>query len=231
MTNCYEVYVGNLSTTVSTEKLKDLFCQVGQISRVWINLSFEKITYGFIGFANLVVAEEACKRFNGQKLDFFPITVRLSDQTKLKLECKTKTKRPNKSILLELPQKTNPSKNHLVKLKLSKNLRENKEIAKDFAEACFEAENIPFPQKFEIVKTAPEPPNLTALETTVIRYFKSTCEKKPLQVDFDLSKGKLLTSEQYDKFFNMQLTKPRPVAKPKPIKTKPIALDYRSVIN
>ena len=206
MTNYYEVYVGNLSTTISKEKLKDLFCQVGQISRVWINQSFKKITYGFIGFANLVAAEEACKRFNGQKLDFFRITVRLSDQTKLKL--KYKTKRPNNSILLELPQKPAPSKSHLVKLNLSKNLRENKEIAKDFAEAYFEAENIPFPQKFEIVKTAPEPPNLTALETTVIRYFKSNCEKKPLQVDFDLSKGKLLTNEQYDKFFNMQLTKP-----------------------
>ena len=67
------------------------------------------------------------------------------------------------------------------------------------------AENIPFPQKFEIVKTAPEPPDLTTLETTVVRYFKPTCEKNTLQVDFDLSKGKLLTTEQNDKFFNMQL--------------------------
>ena len=229
MTNYYDVYIGNLSTTVSTEKLKDLFCQVGQISRVWINQSFQKITYGFIGFTNLFAAEEACNRFNGQKLDFFQITVRLSNQTKLKLTCKPK--RSNNSILLELPGKTGRCKNHLVKLNLLKDLRENKEIAKDFVEAYSEAENIPFPQKFEIVKTAPEPPNLTALETTVIRYFKSTCEKKPLQVDFDLSKGKLLTNEQYDKFFNMQLTKPRPVLQPKPIKTKPIAYDYRSVVD
>ena len=229
MTNYYDVYVGNLSTTVSIEKLKDLFYQVGQISRVWINQSFKKITYGFIRFANLVAAEEACNRFNGQKLDFFQITVRLSNQTKLKLKCKVK--RPNNSILLELPCKTAPTKNHLVKLNLLKDLRENKEIAKDFVQAYSEAENILFPQKLEIVKTAPEPPNLTALETTVIRYFKSTCGKKPLQVDFDLSKGKLLTNEQYDKFFNMQLTKLRPVSQPKPIKTKPIAYDYRSVID
>ena len=60
------------------------------------------------------------------------------------------------------------------------------------------------------------------LETTVLRYFKPTCEKN------DLSKGKRLTTEQYDKFFNLQLTKPRPVTKEQK-KTKPYALDYRSV--
>ena len=47
-------------------------------------------------------------------------------------------------------------------------------------------------------------------------------------VDFDLSKGKRLTTEQNDKFFNLQLTKPRPVTKEQK-KTKPYALDYRSV--
>ena len=134
MTNSYEVYVGNLSTTVSTEKLKNLFSQVGQILHVWINPSFEKITYGFIEFANLVAAEEACKRFNEQKLDFFAIKVRLSEQNKIKL--KVKPRRPNNSILLELPTKTCCSKNHLVKKNLVKNLRENKEIVKDFTEAC-----------------------------------------------------------------------------------------------
>ena len=103
MTNTYEVYVGNLSTTVSTEKLKNLFSQVGKILHVWINPSYEKITYGFIEFANVVAAEEACKRFNDQKLDFFVIKVRLSEQTKLKL--KSRPSRPNNSILLELPTK------------------------------------------------------------------------------------------------------------------------------
>ena len=51
MTHSYEVYVGNLSTTVSTEILKKLFSQVGQILHVWINRSFDKITYGFVEFA------------------------------------------------------------------------------------------------------------------------------------------------------------------------------------
>ena len=129
-----EVYIGNLSTTVSTEKLKNLFSQVGQILHVWINPSYEKITYGFIQFANPAAVEEACKRFNGQKLDFFEIKVRLSEQTKVKK--KFYPTRPNNSILLELPKKTGCSQNHSVKKILAINLRENKKIVKDFHEAC-----------------------------------------------------------------------------------------------
>ena len=208
MNDYYDVFIGNLPATVSTERLQDLFTEVGKIDRIWINRSFAKVTYGFIGFANLYAAEEACNRFNNEKLDSFKITVRVSKKTKLKLA--NKPKRFNNSILLELPKKKGPNKNHQVKLHLLKDLRQNKEIAKDFVQAWSEAENIVFPHKFEIVKTAPEPPSLTALESTVIRYFKSTDQKKPLQVDFDLSKGKLLTNKQYDKFFNIELTKLRP---------------------
>ena len=36
------------------------------------------------------------------------------------------------------------------------------------------------------------------------RYFKPTCEKSTLKVDFDVSKGKVLTTEQYEKFFNLK---------------------------
>ena len=50
-----------------------------------------------------------------------------------------------------------------------------------------------------------------------------------MQVDFDLSKGKLLTTKQNDKFFNIQLAKPRPVREQKQNKTKPFELDYRGV--
>ena len=113
MTHFYQVYVGNLPATVSTEKLENLFLQVGQITNVWINPTFKKITYGFVTFPNIISAEEACKRFNDLKLDFSQIKVRLSEQTKHKLELKPK--RPNNSILLELPKKTGCSKSHLVK--------------------------------------------------------------------------------------------------------------------
>ena len=72
--------------------------------------------------------------------------------------------------------------------------------------------------------------NLKTLETAVIRYFKPTCEKNTLTIDFDLSEGKLLTTEQFDKFFNIKMTKPRSVVVPKQNKkTIPFELDYRSV--
>ena len=86
MNDHYDVFIGNLPTTVSTERLRDLFSYAGKINHIWINRSFEKITYGFIGFANLYAAEEACNRFNNKKLDLFKITVRVSEQTKLKSE-------------------------------------------------------------------------------------------------------------------------------------------------
>ena len=65
-------------------------------------------------------------------------------------------------------------------------------------------EDIPNSNEPHIIKTAPEPSNLTTLETTVTRYFKPTCKKDTLEVDFDLSKGKLLTNEQHEQFFNVQ---------------------------
>ena len=125
-------------------------------------------------------------------------------------------------MLEKLPKKKGLSKNHQVKLHLLKDLRENKEIAKDFVQAWSEAEEI----------ASPEPPSLTTLESTIIRYFKSTDQNKHLQVDFDLSKGKLLTNNQFDKFFNLKLSKPQRKPQPKPPKRKiPIAFDYRSVVD
>ena len=241
MTYFYEVYIGNLPTTVSDEQLKDLFSQVGEVISVWINPQFKKITYGFVKFDNVIFAEDACEQFNGQNLNSSQIIVRISEQTKRNLQVKSKIKSDNslsaapkrEGILLQLPKKTGPNKSCILAQKLQQTLRENKEIVFDFAKACLEAEFITSPQQFEIVKTDPEPADLTMLETTVLRYFKPTIvEKSTVKVDFDLSKGKRLTTEQYDKFFNLKLTKPRPVTEePKTTKRRPYALDYRSVID
>ena len=92
MTFFYEVYIGNLPTTVSTEKLKDLFSQVGEVVNVWINPQFKKITYGFVKFDNVISAEDACEQFNEQKLDSLQIKVRISERTKCDLQVKTKTR-------------------------------------------------------------------------------------------------------------------------------------------
>ena len=211
MNNSYEVYIGNLSVILSIERLRNLFSKVGEILSIWINQKHERVTYAFIAFNHVIDAKKACEQFNGRKLDEFVIKVNLSKRTEQKLKysaelkLKYSAKRPNGSILLELPKKTGCTKNHsLIKI-LRKDLIENNEIVKDYAEAYLEAENIVFPKKFEIIKAAPETPDLTTLETTIMRYFKPTCEKNTLfkQVDFDISKGKVLTTEQNEKFFKI----------------------------
>ena len=109
MTHLYQVYVGNLPTTVSSENLKDLFSQVGQVLDVWINPQFKKITYGFVKFDNVISAEDACRQFNDQNLDFLQIKVRISEQTKRRLQVKSKIELPKREgILLEMPQKKRP---------------------------------------------------------------------------------------------------------------------------
>ena len=244
MPHSYEVYVGDLPITISKEQLENLFSQVGEVLNVWINQSFKKITYGFVEFTNVISAENACEQFNDLKLDFSQIKVRLSARCKQKLEVKVRTpndnielpkaenykvKRP-KSILLELPMKKGKSKNHQIKEHLIKDLTRNKEIIKDFQKACLEAENIAFPQECETVYTSPEQTNLETLETTIIRYFKARNKStRKIDIDIDLSNGKRLTTQENDKFFNIQLTKPRPVKTVKP--EKPFALDYRSVVD
>ena len=209
--NSYSIYIGNLSTTVSKETLLNLFSHVGKIVSIWINDRHKTVTYAFIEFNYLIDAKKACEQFNGRKLDKFIIKVNLSDNTEQKLKNSVKLKsnysanRPNGSILLELPKITCRSKSETLRRILKKDLINHNEIIKDYVEACSQAENLPFANKPEIIKTAPETQNLTTLETTIKRYFKATCEKSTLKVDFDLSKGKVITNEQYEKFFNLKL--------------------------
>ena len=236
MDNYYDIFIGNLPASVTREQLQNQFSQVDNIKKIWINESFDKITYAFISFYNLIAAEEACNRFNETELDSFKITVRVSEKTKVKLFCckpKSEAEPTNNdgSILLELKKRENLSKSQRLKVLLLKDLRQNREIINDFIDAWTEIGHTPFSTDFNIVRTDPVPPSVTDLESTIVRYFKSTDQKKPLQVDFDLSQGKTLTNDQFDKFFNIRFTKPRPL-KPEPKKRKiPIAFDYRSVVD
>ena len=243
MSYSYEVYVGNLSTAVTTEQLKDLFSQVGQVLNVWIKTSFDEITYGFVKFDNIISAEDACKQFDKFKLDITNITVRISDRTENQLKLKSKNPQHNdddnndnsngnrsdnnKGILLELSKRTKRSNSFSIKKALVKDLRKNKDIIKDFEIACVEMERITCHDAPEITKTAPEVTNVETLTETIKRYYKRPCQKDNWQVDIDLSKGKRLTAEENDKFFNLKLTKPRPCAKPK--KENYFSLDYRSI--
>ena len=120
------------------------------------------------------------------------------------------------------------------------NLNENKDIVQDFKKAICEAEDIAFPRSFIITKTNPE--HLLTLDETVTRYYKKPRQKStlPFEVDIDLSKGRLLTTDQHDKLFNFEMMKhqlKQSEVKPKQSEVKPkrhkipFELDYRSVSN
>ena len=234
MTESYEVYVGNLLTSVLKQELEDLFSEVGDIVSIWINPKHKQITYAFIGFGDFNTANEACKRFDNHELNFCKIKVKMSFKT-------VKIATNGKSILLDLPKKKGCSKSHLLKKILVQNLRQNPEIVEDFKMACQEAENLTCSNQGEMIKVNAEQCDLSILKETIIRNFKMPRQKKPISVDFDLTKEKRLTTEQSDKWFNLQLPTPCVVQQqqqqqqqqpqqPQAVKKKiPFELDYRSV--
>ena len=205
VSNSYDIYIGNLSVSTSREKLRNLFSEIGEILFVWINQKHQRFTYAFIAFYHLIDAKKACEQFNNRNLDGFIIKVCLSLKTEQKLS--NSVRKRTDSILLELPKRTGkkiPTKEDKIREILRDNLikQNSKEFVKNFAKALIEAENVCF-KEYEIIKTEPETPDLRTLETTIIRYFKPTTKKKSLfkEVDFDISKDNVITTEQNDKFF------------------------------
>ena len=206
MSNSYDVYVGNLSVTISREKLRKLFSEIGEILFVWVNQAHQRFTYAFVAFYHLTDAKKACEEFNNRNLDGFIIKVNLSIKTKQKLDNSVRKK--TNDILLELPKRTSkkiPTKEDKLREILIDNLKkQDKQFVKDFTKAITEAENVCI-KECEMIKTEPEKTNLRTLENTVIRYFKPTSKKSILfkEVDFDISKGNVLTTEQNNKFFEI----------------------------
>ena len=61
MNNSYDIYIGNLSVTISREKLRNLFSEIGEILSVWINLKHQRFTYAFIAFYHLIDAKKSVR--------------------------------------------------------------------------------------------------------------------------------------------------------------------------
>ena len=228
MTEFYQVYVGNLLMSVQKKELEDLFSEVGDVGFIWINPKYKAITYAFIGFGDSDTAKEACKRFDNYELNFCKIKVKMS----FKNVCVNVN---SKNILLELPKKTGVSKSHLLKKLLIKDLRENK-LVEDFKMACQEMENIVCSNQCEMIKTNAKQCDLETLEETIIRNFKKPRQKKTIDIDFDLTKGKVLSTEQSNKWFNLQFPTTTTTTKATTTKANtttkkkiPFELDYRSV--
>ena len=227
MTESYEVYVGNLPSDVSEQQLKELFLPLGDVVDIWINKKYKSRTYAFVGFADSNTCNEACKRFDNYELHFF------------KLKVKRSFKKVNeKSILLDLPKKTSASKSFLLKKILNKNLRQNPDIRESFKMAMQETEYLTDSDKCEGVKHLGEECNLETLEETIIRNFKKPRQKNrvPIDIDIDLTKGKLMSLEQYNKMFNLQFTSTKTTQQQQQQQQQrtarkriPFQLDYRSV--
>ena len=230
MSESYEIYVGNLPTSVLKQELEDLFSQVGDVLNIWINPKYKQLTYAFIGFNDSDTANEACKRFDNYELDFFKI--------KVKRSFKNIEIRNAKSILLELPKKKGVSKSHALKKILSKNLRQNPDMIESFKMATEEMRYLTDSTQCEVVKTNPDQCNVETLEETIIRNFKKPRQKKPIPIDFDLTKGKLMSVEQSNRWFNLQFEttttqqqqQQQQQQQTEIVKKKiPFELDYRSV--
>ncbi len=75
------LYVGNLSTDITEQKLRDLFGQAGEISK--IDIITDKFTgqakgFAFVEMATDAASEDAITRFNGHELDNSAIVVNVA---------------------------------------------------------------------------------------------------------------------------------------------------------
>lgn len=231
MSEYFEIYVGNLPANVPNQQLRELFLPLGEVLHVWIKRQFKTITYGFVGFSSLETCHEACERFDNYILGLSKLKVKMSFKNE---------KNKKKSILLEMKKKSGMTKEHLLRLTLMGNLRENRDIRESFKMAMQDAENVTDSKTFKIVKHLGEPCNLETLEETVIRNFKKPRQKNPIAIDIDLTKGKRLSLEQNDRLFNLKFettptTTTTTTATATGTKTKqqrrkiPVSMDYRSV--
>ena len=129
-------------------------------------------------------------------------------------------------------------KSHVLKKMLNKNLQQNPDMRESFKMAMQETEYLTDSNKCEIIKHSGEKCNLETLEETIIRNFKKPRQKKPIPVDIDLTKGKLMSVEQSEKMFNLQFTLTKTTQQQqqqqqqqqKTVRKRiPFELDYRSV--
>lgn len=205
MTEFYDVYVGNLSVAISPSNLRDLFSSMGKIAFVWINLTHQTFTYGFVAFHYLDDARNACKTFNNKNINGLTIKVTLSTRTQQKLS--QSVKKRDDFILLELPKRTGKKvetkADRLAKILRNDIVKTNdKQFVSDFASALKEMDNISC-TPCEIIKIEPEKPNLQTLEDLVVRYYKPVRRKKKIEIDIDLSKQNVLTSTLNVKLFDI----------------------------
>jgi len=76
-----ELYVGNLSRNTTEDEIRTMFEPAGEITEVIVMLDSDtglSKGYGFVNMNNIIAANDAIKRFNGQMLDSHKLTVQKS---------------------------------------------------------------------------------------------------------------------------------------------------------
>ena len=120
MSKSFEVYVGNLPRDVSNQQLRELFSPLGDVLNIWINRQFKTLTYAFVRFADEKTCNKACERFDNYELGLSKLKVGMS------------FKKNRESVLLDMQKKNCMTKSHMLKLRLLKDLRENRDIRESF---------------------------------------------------------------------------------------------------
>ena len=191
MNDYFDVYVGNLSTSISEKQLQKFFAPFGDIDHVWINDTYRHRhhTYGFVTFYNLDDARKACQINNNKWV------VNISQKTQQKLD-RAVRKKSEKSILKdELPKIKQGTKKQvlekILKQKVIEYQQEDKDFIVTFKNALIEIENNePLSNEHKIIKHAPEKMNFKELENIVVRYYEPVKKGNRLfkEIDFDLCK-------------------------------------------
>lgn len=74
----YKVYVGNISSTVSTETLKNFFSEKGKVLSAKVSRvpgTSKSSGYGFVTFSSEEEVEAAISSFNNAVSNFFPFSI------------------------------------------------------------------------------------------------------------------------------------------------------------
>ena len=218
-TNYFDVYVGNLSISISKKHLSELFSQAGDVLSVWTQPAFtRKYTYAFAKFSKLESAKNACELLNNQNIDGLVIKVSLSIKTQQRLNTKSSVRKKTQdaSIICKSMPRVEPGLRNISKeTQLQEILRQNLELGikfqkkgehfmESFTSALTDMKEIPDSVGCDLFKSEAEEVNIETLESIVIRYhqpFKKHILFK--EVDFDLSNNRTLNREENRNYFKL----------------------------
>ena len=215
-TNYFDVYVDNLSISISKKHLSKLFSQAGDVLSVWTQSAFnEKYTYAYVKFSKLEDAKNACELFNNKNIDGLVIKVSLSTKTQQRLGS-VREKTHDASIIRKSMPRVEPGTTNIWKerqlqeilkqdLELGiKSQKKGERFIQSFTSALTDIAKIPDSVGCDLIKSEAEEVNIETLESIVIRYHQPVKKHILLKdVDFDLSNNQTLNKKENKDYFKI----------------------------